>query len=232
MTFTGNFARMSKFMSKGPAKYYRTGFKILVSFFILFHWFCVLAWVMPKPSAIKDYLLAIKIPLPKHAKEGWKIAPRELVSTYLFNTLQWQDWSMFAPNPLQVNRYVDAEITFKDGSAKIFALPRLSRLNYWEAWIEKRYRKYQHRLVEETVPGYHEDFARYVAKKMFSDLQNPPVKVKVQSHESPLPRHDRREVGERKGKINYTRLLRHLAQYNTVVLVDYVVKPGDVGGDL
>lgn len=216
----------------GPAKHYRTGFKILVSFFILFHWFCVLVWVLPKPSAIKESLLALAVPLPKHDGDGWKIAPRELVATYLFNAIQWQDWSMFAPNPLQVNRYVDAEVTFKDDSHQRFSLPRLSRLNYWGAWIEKRYRKYQHRLAEETVPAYAEDFARYVAKKMFVDPQNPPVKVAVQSHESPLPRHDRPEIRGKKGtrEINYTRLLRELAQYNTVVLVDYQVKPEDVGG--
>ncbi|HVR87205.1 MAG TPA: hypothetical protein VMU54_22960, partial [Planctomycetota bacterium] len=73
--------------------------KLLISGFILFHLGCILAWVMPKPSPIKTFLLGLKLPLPKREKKPdekealWRIEPREIVSTYLFNTGQYQGWA-------------------------------------------------------------------------------------------------------------------------------------------
>lgn len=191
--------------------------KYFISLFILFHWFCVTVWVMPKPSAIKTALL------------NWSVAKKEVVSTYLYNTVQWQDWGMFAPDPLQANRYVNGRVVFRDGKKKIFHLPRLSRLNYLQATLEKRYRKFQHRIVEEGEIAYREELARFMARKMNTDSSNQPVKVFIENHEAPTPRHDRPEVARgKRSRINYTRLLRKPSTYKTTVLLEYEVKPEDL----
>jgi len=43
--------------------------KILISFFILFHFACLIAWILPKPSPIKTWLLGLSLPLPGPTRE-------------------------------------------------------------------------------------------------------------------------------------------------------------------
>ena len=199
----------------------RLRFKIAVSFFILFHWFCVLTWLMPKPSAIKTYFLTLKIPFVKPQKE--------IASTYLYHTAMWQDWAMFAPDPLQVNRYVGGTIYFKDGSHKDFTIPRLSQMNFLQAWVHKRYRKLSQRLIEDSNPVFRTGLARYMARHE-NHPDNPPTRVVLNQFDSPIPRHDRAEVrGPNAPKwINYTKLLRDDAKYNATVMIDYSVKEEDL----
>lgn len=55
-----------------------------------------------------------------------------------------QTWSMFAPNPSSVNSYLDATITFKDGSTEKWTFPRSSQLSDWDRFTGgERFRKYQ-----------------------------------------------------------------------------------------
>lgn len=209
----------------------KPGLKIVISFFILFHWFCVVAWLFPKPSVTKTTMLSLSLPLPKKDKTTghWTIQKRHIVETYLHNTGLWQDWSMFAPNPLQINRYVNATVVYQDGSEKIFNLPRLSQLNMFEAWIQKRWRKYQHRLIDENGPGFRDDFARYVARKMYTDPNNPPVKIILNQFDAPIPRHDRKQVkGKKNLWVNYTKRLRYKAQYKKIESLQHEVKPEDL----
>lgn len=192
--------------------------KFLISLFILFHWFCVFVWVMPKPSAIKSALLGLSV-----GKKG-------IVSAYLYNTVQWQDWGMFAPDPLRANRYVIGRVVYQDGKEAAYGFPRLSKMNYLEATLEKRYRKFQHRIVEERVIAYREEIARYIARRMNDDPANPPVKVILENREAPIPRHDRPEMRSGKKKhVNYARLLRKPSTYKTTALLEYTVKPKDLG---
>lgn len=187
---------------------------------------------MPKPSAIKTYLLSLSAPMLvwESGGNGLTLKKRQIVDSYLYNTAMWQDWSMFAPDPLQVNRYVNATVTFQDGSTKIFDLPRLSQLNFLEAWIEKRYRKLQERIIGENGPGFRNDLCRYMARKLFVDKDNPPLRVELNEFDSPVPRHDRSDL---KGPnapawVDYTKLLRVDAQYTKKLLLDYTVKPEDL----
>lgn len=54
-----------------------------------------------------------------------------------------QNWSMFAPNPSQVNSYVDAVITFTDGSVERWTFPRASQISGTDRFTSgERFRKY------------------------------------------------------------------------------------------
>jgi hypothetical protein len=194
--------------------------RIALSAFILFHWACVLAWVWPNPSALKTAFFSIRLPAPSgHSGPGLPI-----VSAYLFHTGQHQDWAMFAPNPLQINRYVAATVTLRDGRKVPYSFPRLSQIGYFEGWIEKRYRKLQHRIAEEPVRAYREDLARFIARRV-GDPANPPVRVELFDYQSPIPRHDRPRTAE---WIDYTSLLRDQARFTPVPLLDYRVRPEDL----
>lgn len=198
--------------------------KRLISTFIVFHWTCVAAWLWPNPSDLKSFLMSIKAPLPVHGAAGWTIESRPVAVEYLLHTAQHQDWSMFAPNPLQINRYVAATVTFRDGSCAEYGMPRLSQLGPIDALLEKRYRKYQHRIADEPLPAFREDFARYIARRM-NRAGNPPVRVAIYDYQSPIPRHDRPGAS---GWIDYTTLLRRDSQFSGVPLIDYRVRPGDL----
>lgn len=80
--------------------------------------------------------------LPDRSALGKKIL--ESISWYqIFFGLD-QTWSMFAPNPSAENSYLDAVISFKDGSTEKWTFPRSSMLDDWERFTTgERIRKYQ-----------------------------------------------------------------------------------------
>lgn len=209
--------------------------KILISVFILFHWACVIAWILPKPSPIKTFLLGLKAPLPGiekapgEAPREWTMRLRPVAASYLQNSGQWQEWAMFSPNPLQVNRYVGAQVAFERGNWKQYTFPRLSEMNFMEAWVEKRYRKLQQRLIDENKVPYHEDVARWIARELH-EPGNKPVRVTLFVYEAPIPKHDREELhaADAPAWIDYTDLLRTKAKYSPKLLVDYFVQPQDL----
>jgi hypothetical protein len=209
--------------------------KILISAFILFHVGCLAAWVMPRPSPIRSFLLGFKLPLPSHEKkEGdekarWRVEPRPVIATYLWNTSQYQGWSMFAPTPVQTNRYVEAAVLYQDGNWRDYAFPRLGQMNFLEAWIEKRWRKIAQNMFDPEFRPYDLDVARWVAREM-DRPDNHPVRVSLILYEAAVPRHDREELQGTNGPkwIDYPTLLRDKTKYAKKVVVDYAVRSEDL----
>lgn len=222
-------------MEAGTAGTYPLWRRILISLFIIFHLGCIIAWVMPKPSPIKAFLLGLKLPLPARERKPeekeahWHIAPREVVATYLFNTSQYQGWAMFAPAPVQTNRYVEAAVLFQDGNWRDYEFPRLGQMNFVEAWIEKRWRKIGQNMFDPDFRPYDEDVARWIARQM-DRPGNHPIRVSLLLHEAAIPRHDREELTKPDAPqwIDYPVLLRDKTRYDKKVISDYAVKPGDL----
>lgn len=206
------------------------GRRLAISGFILFHWACVLAWVWPNPSDLKTFFFNLRMPLPVpgagHGRMGWRVEFRPVVSTYLFNTAQYQDWAMFAPNPLEFNRFVAATVTFRDGRREEYGFPRLCQLDGLHAWVEKRYRKLQHRIADENVAAFREDLARYIARRV-NEGRNPPVRVTLYDYRSPIPKPDRAGLDPREW-VDYSKLLREDARFTGILLLDYAVRPEDL----
>ncbi|MGZ3771183.1 MAG: hypothetical protein ACXVCP_01810 [Bdellovibrio sp.] len=77
---------------------------------------------------------------------------KSAVGNAILDNLYWyqvlfaldQTWSMFAPNPLSKNSYMDAVITFKDKSTEKWTFPRASHLDGWRRFTSgERLRKFQ-----------------------------------------------------------------------------------------
>ena len=204
--------------------------KGLISVFIAFHFVCLIAWLLPKPFPLKSWLLGLKLPLPGAAPSPqenvrvWPLALRPVVPFYLYHTAQWQDWAMFAPNPAQTNQYLGAHLIFERGNWKKVTLPRLDQMSWLGAWAQKRYRKLKNRLIDEKSPEYYRDFARWIARER-SEPGNSVVRVSLMVYESPIPRHDRKDL---QGWTNYSELLREKAVYSPTLVEDYFVQPGDL----
>lgn len=79
-----------------------------------------------------------------------------------------QTWSMFAPNPSNLNSYLTATITFKDGSTEKWTFPRASQMDPGERFTAgEKYRKYQQEnLVPMQKTELWYDLSRYVAREV------------------------------------------------------------------
>lgn len=92
--------------------------------------------------------------------------------TFVQNYLSmWRGWSMFAPNPLRSNTYIDAVVEFKDRTKITWEFPRSSQENLIERYLwGERYRKYAvDGLRLDKNSHLWPDAARFVLKKIAKD---------------------------------------------------------------
>ena len=139
---------------------------------MLFNLFAITAWAFTWDSGI-----------PLHT------ALRTRLSRYMTYPGLRQTWTMFAPNPMRWNVYVEAEITFADGSRTTWAVPRMERLGHFERHQKERYRKWStERLgVDQPNPVLTRAAAQYVARQVEARPENPPRRVELVRYFSPIP---------------------------------------------
>ena len=107
----------------------------------------------------------------------------------------WQSWDMFAPEPLTLNAYLEAEVEFSDGSTRIWTFPRVSEMGVIDKMINERYRKWavdNIRLDKHSL--FWADTARYVARKTNTVPGNPPQKVFLWRYWHPIEAPQRKYV--------------------------------------
>jgi hypothetical protein len=101
--------------------------------------------------------------------------------TFLQNYLSmWRGWSMFAPNPLRINAFIDAKITFQDGEELIWDFPKPAEDNLIERYVfGERYRKYMtDGLRLDNKAFLREDAAKFVLRKIAPEhYKKKPVSV-------------------------------------------------------
>ena len=131
-----------------------------ISAFLLFHIVVIFCWSVPLNS-----LLVTEI--------------KESVRPYMHWAGLFQVWDMFSPNPLNVNTYIEAELTFRDGRTRIWKFPRMHELGYVERYFKERYRKFATERVRlDANSALWPDVARYIAR-LNNDPSNPPTVVRL-----------------------------------------------------
>jgi hypothetical protein len=126
--------------------------------FLVFHLVAITSWCLPLNSVLND---------------RWKQAIRP----YMLWTGLFAAWDMFAPNPATLNSYIDAQITFRDGTAKTWSVPRMHEIGYVDRYFKERYRKFSTEYLR--MDSYNimwPDAARYIAR-VNSTPGNPAVAV-------------------------------------------------------
>jgi len=96
-------------------------------------------------------------------------------------------YTMFAPNPKNINLDIDAKVTFSDGSTTVWQYPRIERLGLYERIQKERFRKFgidhlkndDHRLLWP-------DFARWVARINDSGGRHP-VRIELERNWADVP---------------------------------------------
>jgi hypothetical protein len=132
--------------------------RIAISIFLVFHILAITCWCFP-----------IEIP--------GVLAARRLVRPYFLWSGLFQSWDMFAPTPKSGNTYVEAQIHYKDGSEKVWTLPRMQSLGLTDKFIKERYRKFEDSLVEDANDAILPDAARHIARSQ--SAPGNPVKLVV-----------------------------------------------------
>lgn len=104
------------------------------------------------------------------------------VRGYVVGTGTWQYWDMFAPNPSNLDVWVDAEVTFLDGTKRTAPYPRMAQLSIPKKYAMERFRKFLERAHSEEFQFLWAPFAQHIALENYTSPTNPPVRVVLVRH--------------------------------------------------
>lgn len=137
-----------------------SGFKWLISLFILWHLFALTIWLLPySPGLVENSLRVVR---PYMTVTGFR-----------------QSWEMFAPLPDRLDAHVQARITYAGGQVRLWDFPRMQNMGYARRYQRERF----HKLIENA----HRDqysylwpyLARYAARCNNILPGHPPVSVEL-----------------------------------------------------
>lgn len=131
--------------------------RIGISAFLLFHIVAIACWSLPTNSLLITTIDA-------------KLRP------YLLWSGLFQNWNMFAPEPLKLNCGIEAQITYQDGQVRLWKFPRMQDLGLTERYQKERYRKFAEYLRADTGSALWPDAARHIAR-LNNDTSSPPAAV-------------------------------------------------------
>lgn len=167
---------------KETAAPYRT-VPLWVKAAIAFHVVAVTVWAIPLPP---DAVAQEKArPSGTAWLQYWNnkyLKPLNPIRGYVLASGVWQYWDMFAPDPSATDWYGDAEVTYRDGTVRRVAYPRMVDLPIPEKYVKERYRKFFERAHDEGTASMWPPFAQRMARWAYKDPQNPPVVVRLFWH--------------------------------------------------
>lgn len=94
----------------------------------------------------------------------------------------WQFWDMFSPNPASTDVYVDALVTYRDGTVQRYEYPRIYKLGIGMKYVKERYRKFAERAAYPQYQYAWPAFAQNIARGAVHDQANPPTQVSLHIH--------------------------------------------------
>ena len=177
----------------------------LVQVWVFFHLFAIISWTLPQPPSYLARAAAANpgdIGAPSESaqrpQEGamrkLKDAPNYLllynqeyvkaspVRYYLFWTGFWQYWNMFSPNPANVDTWLDAVVTYQDGTEMVFKYPRMHDLSLTERYFKERFRKFVENTHGDMYSYKWPAIAQSIAYQSYKGDGNMPVKVVLRRH--------------------------------------------------
>lgn len=129
-----------------------------VKAFVFAHMFLVFTWAMPhfspeKSAEFRQQPVGEQISRPVDMwvvyNRDWFKNTNSPTSFYLTSTGLWQSWDMFAPNPADTDVYVDAVVTFQDGSEETYSFERIYDMPIPQKYVQERYRKFREYLSDD-----------------------------------------------------------------------------------
>ena len=105
----------------------------------------------------------------------------------------WRGWSMFAPEPMRMNAYIDAIVTFEDETEYVYNFLNIEDESLYERYIYgERLRKYMTDGLRLDSKSYlWKDAAKFVLKKIATThFKKKPVSVTLRRRWQPLTHWD------------------------------------------
>lgn len=170
---------------QGPRKV-----SIWVKIFALIHLFCFVEWSLPDPPpaiqngqySCSEIGKVLKEPLGCLYLGNNYVEQVNPLKFYVMCTGVWQSWDMFAPEPSSLDIYLDAEVTYQDGTKRIVPYPRMYDLSLSQKYLKERFRKYVERVNEDKYSWKWIQLGRYMAQVAYTDKNNPPMVVVMRRH--------------------------------------------------
>ena len=130
---------------------------ILINAFLAFHLVALTLWVLPVNASLTAFL-------------------HRSIGPYFSLIGLSQEWSLFAPDPISSNSYVDAQVVLGNGESRTWNFPHLETLGFRGRYSKARYRKFTGWLFREHYAYAWPDTARYIARQ-FQSSPDPPRTV-------------------------------------------------------
>jgi hypothetical protein len=141
--------------------------RIAINLFLVFHLVMIFVWSMPLNTGIVTHL-------------------RPKIASYMFWSGLAQGWNLFAPNPLNLNTRVEAEICYRDGNTGVWAFPLPQNYGYLKRYTLERQHKFGFdALINNRFALLRPDAARFIAR-LNNKNNNPPVTVTLISYRSQI----------------------------------------------
>jgi hypothetical protein len=161
----------------------------IIQILVWAHMALIICWSLPAPppalqngSVRASPNTVVQNPVSWLLLGNWKLKTSPPVQNYMLTFSQWQYWDMFAPDPSSLDIWLDAEVTMADGTIKTVPYPRMSQMSIPVKYFHERYRKYVERLNGEEYSYKWPAFARWMARRAWTDPKNPPKEARLRRH--------------------------------------------------
>lgn len=98
----------------------------------------------------------------------------------------WHSWSMFAPEPILVDRKMAVELTYDDQSVDAYDLPYIGDYSRWRSFLSIRDRKYQAVLAKKGADVQRPAICRYFSDH-YADPHRKLLKSQLVVHKRRIP---------------------------------------------
>ena len=134
--------------------------RIAISAFLIFHLSIVLLWNLPYCAI--------------------RVRAMNLTIRYLYPLGLWQNWAMFAPEPVKNTMTLQAIAIDKNGVLYNFAFPKMADFTLWQGVSRVRHSKYTSYFASDEFATHREFGARHVVRQLDIPAEAFPVEVELQ----------------------------------------------------
>ncbi len=99
---------------------------------------------------------------------------------YLYPLGLWQNWAMFAPDPVQNTLMLQAVAVDKNGVLYNFAFPKMADFTLWQGVPRVRHTKFSSYFANDEFAAHREFGARHVVRQLNIPREAFPVEVELQ----------------------------------------------------
>ncbi len=144
-------------------------FKIAITVFIIVHVTLTIAWLSPSNTLRDNMTSSVRL--------VWDLCGFT------------QKWELFAPAIRTINSHCVVMVTFDDGTATQWPMPRFEHMDYFQKFQKDKFRKWAFDNAEwDTYKEFWPDMARYIGRLHYSGVGPKPILLMMTRYQSDMPK--------------------------------------------